>query len=115
MRKLARRTCRPPGSETQPLLPIFRGAWLLAGIPLLVLFAVIIATGRDSTLVHFLYWLTAVWIVLVRYVEAGAASGESMMPNRPATRQWARFSAILGAAAVSLYVLVTSLVAWRPL
>jgi hypothetical protein len=85
------------------------------GIPFIVLIAVIIAMRRDTAIAHFLYWLGAVWIVLVRYVEATASSDESLRPSRTAFRHWSRFSVILGAAAISLYVLVRSLVAWRPL
>jgi hypothetical protein len=113
MRKLASRLVRYSGDGRNSLARTYRRAWLFLGIPCLVVIAAIIGARRDTPLVHFLYWLAAVWIVLVRYVEAGAASGESLQPNRSAIRQWSRFSVILGAAAISLYVLVRSLVAWR--
>jgi hypothetical protein len=59
----------------------------------------------DHGMADFLFWLTAIWISLVRYVESSCSGGEFLQPSRPALRKWLRFSAILVIAAVFLYAL----------
>jgi hypothetical protein len=71
----------------------------------LALLAVLIAIRWDPGLADFLFWLTAIWIVLVRYMGSGASNGEFLPLSRPALRNWLRFSAILGIVAASLYAL----------
>ncbi|OGD13051.1 MAG: hypothetical protein A2W20_02635 [Candidatus Aminicenantes bacterium RBG_16_66_30] len=105
MRKLARRVCRPHRGHDDALSRIYRGAWLYGGIPFLILSAVLIATRRAPGLADFIFWLAAIWIVIVRYVECGCSSGEFLRPTRPALRTWRRFSVILLIAAASLYAL----------
>jgi hypothetical protein len=83
----------------------FHAAWLYGGLPFLAVCAVTVALGGFPGLADFLFWLGAVWIVLVRYVEFSVASGESLKPSRPALRQWQRFSGILVLSSLGLYVL----------
>jgi hypothetical protein len=106
-----RKSPRPPrpkgprGSPGGGLRRAFHAAWLYGGIPFLAACAAAVALGRLPGLADFLFWLAAVWIVLVRYVEFSLASGESLQPSRIAFRQWRRFSAILVVASVGLYAL----------
>jgi len=71
----------------------------------LVVFAVLIAVRWDPGLADFLFWLTGIWIVLVRCMESSSSDGEFLQPSRPALRKWLHFSAILVIAAASLYAL----------
>jgi len=84
---------------------LFRLFFLSGGITALIVFAVLIAVRWDPGLADFLFWLAAIWIVLVRYVECGCSSGEFLRPTRPALWTWRRFSVILLIAAASLYAL----------
>ena len=65
----------------------------------MVVLAVLVAVRWDPGLADFLFWLTAIWIVLVRYMESSSSDGESLQLSRPALRKWLRFSAILVIAA----------------
>jgi len=71
----------------------------------LVVLAVLVAVRWDPGLADFLFWLTAVWIVLVRYMKSSSSDGQFQQPSRPALRKWLLFSAILVIAAASLYTL----------
>ena len=79
--------------------------FLWVGISALVVLAVLVAVRWDPGLADFLFWLAAVWIVLVRYMRSGSPDGPFQQPGRPAHRKWLRFSAILVIAAASLYAL----------
>ena len=82
--------------------------FLWGGIPVLAVFAVLVAVRWDPGLADFLFWLTAIWIVLVRYMESSSSDGEFLQLSRTALRKWLRFSAILVMAAAILYALARS-------
>jgi hypothetical protein len=84
---------------------LFRLFFLWGGIFALIVFAVLIAVRWDHGMADFLFWLTAIWISLVRYVESSCSGGEFLRPSRPALRKWRRFCVILVMAAVFLYAL----------
>jgi len=79
--------------------------FLWGGISVLVVLAVLVAVRWDPGLADFLFWLTTIWIVLVRYMESSSSDGEFLQLSRPALRKWLHFSAILVIAAASLYAL----------
>lgn len=79
--------------------------FLWGGISVLVVLAGLVAVRWDLGLADFLFWLTTIWIVLVRYMESSSLDGQFQQLSRPALRKWLRFSAILVVAAASLYAL----------
>jgi hypothetical protein len=93
------------GAAGDSLRRAFHSAWLYGGIPFLAACAVAVALGRLPGLADFLFWLGAVWIALVRYVEYSVSSGEGLKPNRLGFRQWRRFSGILVMASLGIYAL----------
>jgi hypothetical protein len=95
----------PRGAPGGGLRRAFHAAWLYGGIPFLAACAAAVALGRFPGLADFLFWLAAVWVVFVRYVEFSLASGEDLKPSRRAFRHWQRFSGILVVAALGLYAL----------
>lgn len=105
MRKFKRRACRPHGAQSDGLSRVFRGAWLYGGIPFLILSAIFIATQLAPGLADFIFWLTAIWIILVRYVEFSNILGKTPHPGKSALRKWQHFSIILMMAAGVLYAL----------
>lgn len=105
MRKSISRVCRPHGVQRDGLSRLYRGAWLYGGIPFLVLSAIFIATRRAPGLADFIFWLAAIWIGLVRYVESSGSLEKFLQPSRPALRKWQRFCVILMMVVVSLYAL----------
>jgi len=84
---------------------LFRSFFLWGGISALIVLAVLITVRWDHGLADFLFWLTAIWISLVRYVESSCSGGEFLQPSRPALRKWRRFCVILVMAAVFLFAL----------
>lgn len=84
---------------------LFISFFLWGGIFALIVLAVLIAVRWDPGLAVFLFWLTAIWIALVRYVESSCSAGGFLQPSRPALRKWRRFCGILAIAAIFLYAL----------
>ncbi len=103
MKEAKRGVRRPKRARGDNLSGIFRAAWIYGGIPFLALTAILIAAWRSSGLADLLYWLGAVWIIMVRYAEAASAAEGSLQPSPSGLRKWRRFSIILGIAAGGLY------------
>jgi hypothetical protein len=78
---------------------------LCGGISALLLFAVLIAVRWDPGLADFLFWLTAIWIVLIRYVEIENLDKKTPHIKPKALREWRRYSIKLLLAAGFLYTL----------
>ncbi len=79
--------------------------FLWTGISGLVVFGLLVAVRWDHGLPDFLFWLTVIWSVLVRFVEI-EDFGEATQPNRiKARRAWWGYSVKLSLAAGFLYTL----------
>jgi hypothetical protein len=78
---------------------------LCGGISALIVFAVLIAVRWDPGLADFLFWLAAIWIVLVRYIEIEHLDKKTEHIKPKALREWRRYSIKLLLAAGFLYTL----------
>jgi hypothetical protein len=78
---------------------------LLAGVSGLLIFAVLIVVRWDPGFADFLFWLTAIWIVLVRYVEIEHIDKKTQHIKLKALREWRRFTIKLLLAAGLLFTL----------
>ena len=92
---------------------LFRLFCLWGGISALVVFAVLIAVRWDPGLTDFLFWLIAMWMVLIRYVEIGPSGKETQHIRPKALREWHRYSIKLLLASGFLYVLARIVVNLR--
>lgn len=82
---------------------IVRLSWIFGGIAVLIYCAVFIAMGKNPGLADLIYWLIAVTIVLVRFVDIKFLKGETL-DSKPATlKDWRRYSVRLLLAAGLLY------------
>jgi hypothetical protein len=103
----------PPRPGT--LIRIVRGAWVFAGLPTVIVSAILIAAGRDAGLASFMFWLAVVWIILIRYVEVSCILEGGARPSPKVLRRWHKFSAVLATAAAGLYALARAAASWgRP-
>jgi hypothetical protein len=78
---------------------------LWGGISALLVFAVLIVVRWDPGLADFLFWLTAIWMVFVRYVEIEHLDKKTEHIKPKALREWRRYSIKLLLAAGFLYAL----------
>jgi hypothetical protein len=78
---------------------------LLGGISALSVFAVLIALRWDPGLADFLFWLVAIWIVLVRYVEIESPDKRTPHSRTKMLGDWLRYSIKQLMAAGFLYAL----------
>jgi hypothetical protein len=83
---------------------------LWGGILALLILAVLIVVRWDPGLADFLYWLTAIWIVFVRYVEIEHIDKKTPSIKPKALREWRRYSLKLLLAAGLLYTLARIIV-----
>jgi len=74
-------------------------------ISALLVFAVLIVVRWDPGLADFLFWLTAIWAVLVRYVEIEHLDKKTEHIKPKALREWRGYSVKLLLAAGLLYAL----------
>jgi hypothetical protein len=111
VRKADKSTC-PVKPRPDVLTRAYRGAWRFGGVPFLVLCAVLLAARQLHGLADFLFWLTAGWIVLIRYVEAGCSGEDFLCPGLAARRKWRRFAVLSAAGAAALYA--AAKIAGRP-
>jgi hypothetical protein len=93
---------RPKGNAP---LRLFHSVFLWVGVSALVVFAVLVAVSWDPGLADFLFWLIAVWMVFVRYVETEHAGKETQHIQPKTFREWRRYSIKLLLAAGFLYAL----------
>jgi hypothetical protein len=84
---------------------LFRLFFLWSGISVLIVFAVLVASRWDPGLADFLFWLTAIWMVLIRYIEIGHIGKETQHIQPKALREWRRYSIKLLLATGFLYTL----------
>ena len=89
---------------------LFRLLFLWGGIFALIVLAVLIAVRWDPGLADFLFWLTAIWMVFIRYVEIGPIGKETQHIQPKALREWRRYCIILLLAAGFLYALARMVV-----
>jgi hypothetical protein len=78
---------------------------LWGGISALIVFAVLIALRWDPGLADFLFWLVAIWIVLLRYVEIEGLDKKTPHSRTKMLGDWLRYSIKLLLAAGFLYAL----------
>ena len=71
----------------------------------MVVFAVLVAVQWDPGLADFLFWLTATWMALARYVEIGRIDKEPRRLPPKAIRDWCRYSIMSLLFAGLLYAL----------
>jgi hypothetical protein len=93
---------KPKGNAPPQL---FRSFFLWVGVSALIVFAVLVAVSWDPGLADFLFWLIAIWMVFVRYVEILHAGKETQHVQPKALRGWRRYSIKLLLAAGFLYAL----------
>jgi len=84
---------------------LFRSFFLWIGVSALIVFAVLIALRWDPGLADFLFWLVAIWIVLVRYVEIEGLDKKTPHSRTKMLGDWLRYSIKLLLAAGFLYAL----------
>lgn len=84
---------------------LFRSFFLWVGVSALIVFAVLVAVSWDPGLADFLFWLIAIWMVFVRYVEIEHAGKETQHIQPKTLREWRRYSIKLLLAAGFLYLL----------
>jgi len=89
---------------------LFRSFFLWGGISALIVLAVLITVRWDHGLADFLFWLTAIWMVLIRYIEIGHIGKETQHIQPKALREWRRYCIILLLAAGFLYALARMVV-----
>jgi len=84
---------------------LFRSFFLWVGVSALIVCAVLVAVSWDPGLADFLFWLIAIWMVFVRYVEIEHAAKEAQHVQPKTLREWRRYSIKLLLAAGILYAL----------
>ncbi|MGB8959436.1 MAG: hypothetical protein WCC00_10570 [Candidatus Aminicenantales bacterium] len=107
------RTPVKPKPKGNAPLRLFRSVFLWAGVSALVIFAVLVAVSWDPGLADFIFWLIAIWMVFIRYVEIGHVGKEPQHIHPKAVREWRLYSVKLLLAAGFLYALAR-IVAARP-
>ena len=86
--------------------PLFRLFCFWGGLSALIILAVLIASRWDPGLADFLFWLVAIWMVLIRYVEIEHIGKEPQhIHPKVAVREWRLYSVKLLLAAGFLYAL----------
>jgi hypothetical protein len=103
-------TSAKPESKGNGLPEFIRPIFLWGGISALIFSAVFVAMRKAPGLVDFIFWLIAIWIVLVRYVDIAYFGRETMKIHPEALRDWRRYSVKLLLAAGFLYLLAKILV-----
>ena len=78
---------------------------LFGGISALIISAVFVAMRKAPGLVDFIFWLIAIWIVLVRFTDIKYFGGETKKIHPEVLRDWRRYSVKLLLAAGFLYLL----------
>jgi len=99
------RTSAKPQPKAKVPHRLSRLSVLWGGISALLVFAVLIVVRWDPGLADFLFWLTAIWTVLVRYVEIEHLDKKTEHIKPRALREWRRYSIILLLASGFLYAL----------
>jgi phosphoglycerol transferase MdoB-like AlkP superfamily enzyme len=84
---------------------LLRLFFLLAGVSGLIGFGLLVAARWDPGLSDFLFWLTAIWIVLVRFVDMEHSGEQTQQIRAKARRAWLFFSVKSLLAAGLLYFL----------
>lgn len=79
--------------------------FLWGGIFALIVFAVLVGSRWDPGLADFLFWLIAIWMVLIRYVEIWHFGTETQLVHPKPIRQWHRYSVRVLLVAGLLYAL----------
>lgn len=89
---------------------LFRSFFLWVGVSALFVFAVLVVLRWDPGLADFLFWLTTIWMIFIRYVEIGPIGKETQHIQPKALREWRRYCIILLLAAGFLYALARMVV-----
>ena len=84
---------------------LFRSFFLWIGVSALIVCAVLVAVSWDPGLADFLFWLTAIWMVFVRYVEIEHLDKKAEHIKPKTLGEWRRYSIRLLVAAGFLYAL----------
>ena len=92
-----------PKAKVPP--PLSRLFFLLAGVSALIVFGILVAVRWDPGLSDFLFWLTAIWTVLVRFVDIERFGEKTQHIRAKARRAWLCYSVKLMLAAGFLYSL----------
>ena len=92
-----------PKAKVPPRLSRLFVLW--GGISALLVFAVLIALRWDPGLADFLFWMIAIWMVFVRYVEIEHLDKKTEHVKPKALREWRRYSIKLLLGAGFLYAL----------
>lgn len=108
------RTPHKPKPKGNAPLGLFRSVFLWAGVSALVVFAVLVAVSWDPGLADFVFWLIAVWMVFVRYVETEHGGKETQHIQPKSLREWRLYSIKLLLAAGFLYALARIVASPRP-
>jgi len=97
-------TSAKPESKSNGLPEFIRPICLFGGISALIFSAVFVAMRKAPGLVDFIFWLIAIWIVLVRFVDIKYFGRETMKIHPEALRDWRHYSVKLLIAAGFLYL-----------
>jgi hypothetical protein len=95
-------SAKPKRKDDAPLR-FFHLLLLWGGISALIVFAVLVALRWDPGFADLIFWLVAIWMVLVRYVEMEHIGKETQHIRPNALREWRRYSIKLLLAAGFLY------------